>query len=191
MVVSIVLIFVPALLGLKRLPPNITNPGSNSLALSAACHCSPLSYAVTGKAKLPDSPTTTSPSPSPTPSFARPPSSYLPVGSGSSNSYAETGDLATSQTFEMQTLGGSSSSLSASRQDDYEDEDVEDEEERGSTFARLARSEIRWGVVRMPPEWHAEYDGGGGGGGDGPVGHLGFGVEEDGVGDPVVGRLYA
>ncbi|KAI5923903.1 hypothetical protein F4810DRAFT_153074 [Camillea tinctor] len=190
--VSVILIFVPALLSLKRLPPNITNPGSNSLALSAACHCSRLSHALSGKPKHPDSPTTMtmttqspSPSPTPTPSFTRPPSSYLPLRH-------------TDDTIELQTLSASnpashSHSLSSSsrhhlirQSDDWEEVNVEAKpaEEEGDTLAKLAQSEIRWGVVAMPPEWRADYD-------DGAVEHLGFGVAEDGVGDPVEGRAYA
>ncbi|KAI1634849.1 hypothetical protein F4809DRAFT_651555 [Biscogniauxia mediterranea] len=221
MVVSVALIFVPALLGLKRLPPNITIPGSNSLALSAACHCSSLSYAVAGKAKLLllDSPTTTTTSPAPSFFAPRPPSSYLPIGSGNpaeeeegfatnhqQQQHALDNSRNSNDAFEMRTLTGSSSSRHhlVARQDDYDyddevnagkngrcEEEEEEEEGQGTTFAfsRLAQSEIRWGVVPMPPEWHAEYDGDGDE--EGPVGHLGFGVEEDGVGDPVAGRAYA
>ncbi|KAI1486567.1 hypothetical protein F5X96DRAFT_681907 [Biscogniauxia mediterranea] len=224
MAVSVALICVPALLGLKRLPPNITNPGSNSLALSAACHCSSLSYAavaVAGKAKLLDSPMRTSPAPSFFAPHPRPtPEYYIPVGSGNPEEEEEEEGFArnyhqqqqqrhaldnrNNDAFEMRTLTGSnsnssrhysssSSSTTSRHQDDYEDEDNAGKNE-GTTFAfsRLAQSEIRWGVVRMPPEWHAEYDNGDGDEEGGPVvGHLGFGVEEDGVGDPAVGRAYA
>lgn len=47
-IISCVLIIVPFFLSWKRLPSNMVNIGSNSLALSAACHASILSYAVKG-----------------------------------------------------------------------------------------------------------------------------------------------
>ncbi|KAG4220163.1 hypothetical protein PC116_g31358 [Phytophthora cactorum] len=59
-------------------------------------------------------------------------------------------------------------------------------EQPKSQFTKLARSKIRWGVVKMPPEWHAKYDND-----DAPVEHLSFGVEEDEVTPPEPGRLYA
>ncbi|KAI3317298.1 hypothetical protein HD806DRAFT_527196 [Xylariaceae sp. AK1471] len=45
-VLSIVLIFIPPLLGLKTLPSNNTIPGCNSFALSSACHVSRSSRAI-------------------------------------------------------------------------------------------------------------------------------------------------
>ncbi|KAI1497832.1 hypothetical protein F5X99DRAFT_353108 [Biscogniauxia marginata] len=193
MVVSIVLIFIPPMLSLKRLPSNINNPGSNSLALSAACHPSKMSYAVS-KPTLLDSPTS--------PSFQLPPSPYMPVrpGSPAEEGYDMSGPPNGNRhpaMFEMQTLGTrelSQHSMSSSRQlisqddeDDAEAEQREDSENGGEegSFGRLARSELRWGVIEMPPEWCTEYDG------DGPVEHLGFGVEEDKVSSPVAGRFYA
>ncbi|KAI0193909.1 hypothetical protein F4808DRAFT_475205 [Astrocystis sublimbata] len=43
--VTSVLITVPIILSFRRLPSNITHPGSNSLAISAACHSSALTQA--------------------------------------------------------------------------------------------------------------------------------------------------
>ncbi|KAI1740115.1 hypothetical protein F4680DRAFT_419724 [Xylaria scruposa] len=39
-------------------------------------------------------------------------------------------------------------------------------------------SNIRWGVIKMPPDWYIEYAG------DGLVEYLGSGVEEDWVSTP-------
>jgi hypothetical protein len=61
----------------------------------------------------------------------------------------------------------------------------DDEDEEPGSFKKLAQSKLRWGVVRMPPEWYEEY------GQLGPVEHLSFGVEEDNPSDPVPGHLYA
>ncbi|KAI0139852.1 hypothetical protein GGR57DRAFT_488414 [Xylariaceae sp. FL1272] len=45
---------------------------------------------------------------------------------------------------------------------------------------KLARSEVRWGVLSMPPEWYQNHD------------HelLGFGTEADIVTAPVEGKWY-
>ena len=67
-----------------------------------------------------------------------------------------------------------------------DEEDWDEIDEQSSLFKKLARSKIRWGVVEMPPEWHAEWDNE-----DDVVAHLSFGVEEDDVMPPEPGRLYA
>lgn len=53
----------------------------------------------------------------------------------------------------------------------------------------LAESRIRWGVVRMPEGFHEGNLGMAISGGEG-VGHLSFGMREDGVEAPVKGRWY-
>jgi hypothetical protein len=50
----------------------------------------------------------------------------------------------------------------------------------GSGLQKVARSKIRWGVLKMPPEWYEEH-------GYEP---LGFGVEGEEVTTPVEGRWY-
>ncbi|XDG04085.1 hypothetical protein ABKA04_003700 [Annulohypoxylon sp. FPYF3050] len=59
-------------------------------------------------------------------------------------------------------------------------------DEHNNPFTKLVRSKIRWGVVKMPPEWHAEHDNE-----SGRFGHLSFGVEEDNVQPPEPGGYYA
>ncbi|KAI3324618.1 hypothetical protein HD806DRAFT_521724 [Xylariaceae sp. AK1471] len=49
-----------------------------------------------------------------------------------------------------------------------------------SVLRKVARSKIRWGVLKMPPEWYEEHD----------YEPLGFGVEGEEVTAPVEGRWY-
>ncbi|KAJ6441118.1 hypothetical protein O9K51_06913 [Purpureocillium lavendulum] len=57
-----------------------------------------------------------------------------------------------------------------------------------SNFVKLSRSKVKWGVVKMPPEFYAnlaeDLD-------DIAVEHLSFGVEADMVGAPVYGKWYS
>ncbi|KAI1418430.1 hypothetical protein F5Y13DRAFT_176522 [Hypoxylon sp. FL1857] len=194
-ITSCVLILVPIALSIKPLPSNIVNIGSNSLALSAACHVSPLSHAVKARSDslMLESPATSKFDPPPTPQFPERPRTLL---AGDAYSYEGIGG----DGFEMQRLSpvsnvttrqSSQLSLSSKRLLPDRDRSSEDstnsgDDPQGGTFAKLARSKIRWGVVKMPPEWHAEYDDE-----SGPVGHLSFGVEEDDVQSPEPGELYA
>lgn len=84
----------------------------------------------------------------------------------------------------QQSLASKQSLLGRSERSSSEESDEMDGE--SSSFKKLARSKIRWGVVKMPPEWHAEWDNE-----DDVVEHLSFGVEEDDVESPEPGRLYA
>ncbi|KAI0386995.1 hypothetical protein F5Y04DRAFT_288784 [Hypomontagnella monticulosa] len=187
LVVSLCLIFVPIGLSIKKLPPNMIAIGSNSLALSAACHASSLSYAVKarGKSVLFDSPTSSR--------FDLPPT--LKPSSRSRTLSADENDEDTGvemQNFTTISLQQSRQSLASKRSllDRNErvssEEDWDETDEQSSLFKKLARSKIRWGVVEMPPEWHAEWDNE-----DDVVEHLSFGVEEDDVMPPEPGRLYA
>ncbi|KAI2625580.1 hypothetical protein GGR54DRAFT_629151 [Hypoxylon sp. NC1633] len=189
LVVSCVLVLIPIALSLKKLPShNII--GSNSLALSAACHVSRLSCAFEAPADslfdaLPTSPqcdlaaTPMSPEAYRDPSFEMhhltipSPTPTLHRASQQSLTSSERRLLDCDRGSEDGSGGGSEAEGKLRQQ-------------HNSPFTKLARSRIRWGVVRMPPEWHAEYDHE-----DGPVEHLGFGVEDDGVEPPVPGRWYA
>ncbi|KAI0847467.1 hypothetical protein F5Y00DRAFT_271216 [Daldinia vernicosa] len=192
LVVSCFLILLPAILSIKKLPSNMVIIGSNSLALSAACHVSSLSHAVASRAtplfadystpSLVDFP----------PTLKSSKRSYTPPAD---DIYTEEGNR--SGSIEMQNLTpmltttsrySSRKSMSKKSLLERTEEDFSDagDEQQNSQFTKLARSKIRWGVVEMPPEWHAEYDND-----DGTVGHLSFGVEEDDVTAPEPGRLYA
>ncbi|KAI1455288.1 hypothetical protein F4805DRAFT_468796 [Annulohypoxylon moriforme] len=197
MMVSCLLILVPFFLSWNRLPSNMVNIGCNSLALSAACHASILSHAVKGSTDSPksDSPAISNVDIPETPQPLK--QSYSPVPSGDINdeNVGEDG-------FEMKkyrpasvTTINQSSQLSLSSRQLIPNRDSEDGNETGyktdygqgiSPFTKLARSKIRWGVVKMPPEWHAENDNEAG-----RVDHLSFGVEEDNVQPPEAGECYA
>ncbi|KAI0100684.1 hypothetical protein F4776DRAFT_649322 [Hypoxylon sp. NC0597] len=162
LIASCVLILIPILLSLKRLPPNMVNIGNNSFALSAACHASKLSHAV------------------------KSPKNVAAPGSTESPHFSRQEGVPSD--IEMQQLvmthrSSSQQSLASERLVNHQGEEDGGEQ---SSFRRLARSKIRWGVIRMPPEWYAEYEHEGV-----VVEHLSFGVQEDDVRDPVRRRLYA
>ncbi|KAK6950743.1 hypothetical protein Daesc_007268 [Daldinia eschscholtzii] len=191
--VSCFLILLPAILSLKKLPSNMVIIGSNSLALSAACHVSRLSYAVTSSrepiftdvptsSRFDHSPTLKSPMRSHTPF---PHETYADQRSGNDSIEMQNLTLMLSTTPLHSSWPSTSSKKSLlERPEEYLSE--AGGEQPKSQFTKLARSKIRWGVVKMPPEWHAEYDND-----DAPVEHLSFGVEEDEVTPPEPGRLYA
>ncbi|KAI1370773.1 hypothetical protein F4677DRAFT_457612 [Hypoxylon crocopeplum] len=172
LVVSCVLVPIPVFFALKKLPSNMVNIGSNSLALSAACHVSRLSHAVKPRAEslMPNSPASSrldfplSPS---SPQYSR----VLLAASRLSPASSK-----------RQLLDRGSEDSGSDSSDGREEE----QQQRSGPFTKLARSKIRWGVVEMPPEWHSEYDNE-----DGVVEHLSFGVEDDEVESPEQGRCYA
>ncbi|KAI2770771.1 hypothetical protein F4815DRAFT_496933 [Daldinia loculata] len=192
LVVSCFLILLPAILSIKKLPSNMVIIGSNSLALSAACHVSSLSHAVSSRAtsSFADCPAPSQVDAPPTLKSSR--RSYAPL---TDEIYTDEGNR--SDSIEMQNLtpmltttsrhplwkSVSKKPLLERTEEDFSD--AGDKQQNGQ-FTKLARSKIRWGVVEMPPEWHAEYDNA-----DTTVGHLSFGVEEDDVTPPEPGRLYA
>ncbi|KAI1658111.1 hypothetical protein F4813DRAFT_54132 [Daldinia decipiens] len=192
LVVSCFLILLPAILSIKKLPSNMVIVGSNSLALSAACHVSSLSHAVCSRAT---SLFADFPAPSQVdlpPALKSSKRSYTPL---TDDTYTDEGNR--SDSIEMQNLTPMLTttsrhplwkSVSKKPLLERSEEDFSDagDEQQNSQFTKLARSKIRWGVVEMPPEWHAEYDND-----DATVGHLSFGVEEDGVTPPEPGCLYA
>ncbi|KAI1753957.1 hypothetical protein F4782DRAFT_545308 [Xylaria castorea] len=180
--ISSVLVTIPPILAFKRLPSNITQPGNNSLAISAACHSSTVSRASVESVTAED-PASSCPE--------NMPSSYTPVRTCSS---ADLSIHLTSQRSHRKNCAwrlGSHSILrswfSGKRtpgKGDGEEDDDDDSDAR-SPLRRLAQSRLRWGVILMSAEWYTEYRH------DGPVEHLGFAAEENEPTDPVPGHMYA
>ncbi|OTA69970.1 hypothetical protein K449DRAFT_360814 [Hypoxylon sp. EC38] len=195
LIVSCILILVPIILSLKRLPSNMVHIGSNSLALSAACHVSPLSRAVKARSNplLSESPTMSNSNLPLAPQCLEPPRtlfegeaySYEGIGNNSIEMQYLT-PISNTTTRQPSQLSLSSRRLLPDHDRCSEDSTDSGDDQQGSPYTKLVRSKIRWGVVKMPPEWHAEYDNEAG-----PVGHLSFGVEEDDVQSPELGELYA
>ncbi|KAI0096094.1 hypothetical protein GGR51DRAFT_568865 [Nemania sp. FL0031] len=184
-IASVVLIFVPILLGLKRLPKNSINSGCNSFAISAACHSSVLAFnSGNGRESFEYFNESTPPQSEMLSAPLLPPSqnnAEWEKGSG-----VPTNDQAV--TDERRIWVDSEASESDILTDSYTAEQTPGgfvSEHRKRSLKKLAQSKIRWGVIRMPPEWYIEYAG------DVPVEHLGFGAEEDMVSSPVSGNLYA
>ncbi|KAI0848380.1 hypothetical protein F5Y00DRAFT_270122 [Daldinia vernicosa] len=166
LIVTCVLITIPPILSVKRLPSDMLNIGSNSFSLSAACHVSRLSHAVTAQMN------------SISPDLA-------------DLEFEQTASEAGPDSIEMQQLVMTHHPptweyIAPERLlIGFENQGDGDRNDERSGFRNLARSRIRWGVVQMPPEWYAEYEH------EGAVEHLSFGVEEDDVQPPVAGHLYA
>ncbi|TGJ75782.1 hypothetical protein E0Z10_g10957 [Xylaria hypoxylon] len=184
-IVSSVLVTIPLILALKRLPSNITQPGSNSLAISAACHSPTISRASREPPTVEESLSSR---------FEDMPSSYRPVRTCSSANLDI--DLSSQRSSRKSSLwrSGPYSTLRSwfleerkvGKEDGVEDEDDDDDEDNArGPFRRLAQSRLRWGVISVPAGWYGGY------GHDGPVGHLGFGAKEDKPKDPVPGHMYA
>ncbi|KAK7745099.1 hypothetical protein SLS62_009963 [Diatrype stigma] len=201
--VLLLLFFVPILLSLTRVPADMVNIGSNSLALSAACHVSPISYAVMERRTTP------------TPAKNDPSSSTTSLidksgGRGRSTSicpYADDvgspppayhrskahddiqGGSEDDKGFELRRLPTFELCRELLKSRATADESLFYAASRGSglTFGNVARRRIRWGVVRMPQDWYDQFDREH----ERPVEHLGFGVEEDNVAPPIPGRWYA
>ncbi|GAW25293.1 hypothetical protein SAMD00023353_0401920 [Rosellinia necatrix] len=185
-IVSIALVTIPLILTRKILPSNITLPGSNSLAISAACHASTVSQASRESATMDDS--SLSSQPENMPSSYTPTRTYSPINSDidlrsqrspRKNSLWKPGSRSTMRSWfsEKRRVGDDDG--------DGVDDDDDDDDDAQSPLKRLAQSRLRWGVISMPAEWYSEYDH------DGPVEHLGFGGEEEQPRDPVPGHMYA
>lgn len=174
---STALIFVPPVLGLWRLPPHSLLVGSNSLALAAACHISPL----TGQrpphtdAAPPGLKTLTLVAQQ---AVALSPESRRLISSTSPPPDVPDGGGFTGAKQMVRTYHGGGAS-------------EEDCERRAVVLVKVSQSKLKWGVVRMPEDWGADYPRVGGGGAS-SVGHISFGTFEDGdVEAPVDGRRYA
>ncbi|KAI1733597.1 hypothetical protein F4680DRAFT_463028 [Xylaria scruposa] len=155
-IVSIILALIPPIWSLlTRLPSNIVIPGCNSLALSAACHVSDLSYATE---KTDSSKNITSPA----------------LSAFSLQRFGTRSLVCRDTNYEL--LGD------VNRESSMDDAESEKGSENG--LERIAQSKLSWGVIRMPQEWNARH------GYNPMIGHLGFGVVEDGVAPPLWGHLY-
>ncbi|KAI8946615.1 hypothetical protein F4801DRAFT_596340 [Xylaria longipes] len=179
-VASIGLISIPILLGLKRLPADSIDSGSNSLALSAACHASTLLYNSRNMTKTSEH-DTKPPSPPP---------GVVPNRPGEEHNGSDINRNDSMTTTGIQVWADLEASELNSLRDSFTPEQVSNGlesgcEQRQRSLRKLAQSKIRWGVVKMRPEWYIEY------GNDGPVEHLGFGAEDDTVSPPVSGNFYA
>lgn len=197
MTVSLLIICVPLLLSSARIPAEMVNIGSNSLALSAACHVSSISYAVTGvgmaKGDQGQSSTTrtsdgggaggrsssSSRSSSHKNSMEQPPPTYHDPKPDDAGGDAEDG-------YELKRLPTPELCNALLRSRTVASDEVWFAAISGRpALGSVARRKIRWGVVRMPPEWYTQFDD------ETPVEHLSFGVKEDNVAPPIVGRWYA
>lgn len=58
--------------------------------------------------------------------------------------------------------------------------------EENERLEKIAQSRLRWGVVKMPPEWSSQYSGS-----YDQVDHISFGTTNDAVEEPVHDRWYA
>jgi hypothetical protein len=182
LVVSIILITVPVLLSLKRLPSNVMQPGSNSLAISAACHPSRISYAVEKAADADNNLFSPHEGPSP---YTMPVQPHSPTDHGETRGNDQNSSCHSRSKALWKTVFQGALAPMSSRERLLENEGGEEDGEEPGSFGRLAQSKLRMGVVKMPPEWYDEY------GQDGLVEHLSFAVEEDHPSNPVMGRMYA
>jgi len=172
LVLCIILVLIPPLLSLKRLPAGMTIPGCNSFAISAACHVSNISYAVRNRFVSDEN----------TPRSSR---SFSRRGSIRTTRYTAVEEEEEEDWIEDPK---SANDLTPYYHQSEIDIYISDQkkEKKQTMFSKLAQSKLRWGVVKMPPEWYEEYRFEGH-----PVGHLSFGVEEDDVYPPIEGDLYA
>lgn len=190
-----VLICVPVALSFLKLSGNMTNVGSNSIAISAACHVSP-------EAKAGVKPPTillTEGSIVPLTSQLKAMfTTYLPLLNVdlSDNSYdkGDNGGV-------VGWRGGrqAAEECNTTRDDETEVEkllmkdsitSMRTQYSRGQItkedlYEKISQRKIRWGVIRMPSAFYREYLS------DQRYNHLGFGVEGEKVFLPRYGELYA
>ncbi|KAI1324847.1 hypothetical protein F5Y16DRAFT_379730 [Xylariaceae sp. FL0255] len=191
LVLAVVLILIPPILSLNRLPEGSIITGTNSLAISAACHSltRPLDARGGGKSLN---------------GSCSDPSSIMSDAGLSRNSdernkvdqvarkreneivLTRRPDTRNNKRFSQSSryvaLSGTEERLDSIELDSW------DLKGNRNQLRELARSRIRWGVIPMPKEWYEEYNGYDF---DNRVEHLGFGVESDMVGRPLPGHYYA
>ncbi|KAF2969729.1 hypothetical protein GQX73_g3813 [Xylaria multiplex] len=162
-IVATILITIPIILSFKKLPANMIIVGSNSLSISAACHASSLSRATLGNR-------------------AR----GIPRdGGGISEEVNDDGSTETRQRQSSEYTDVESTSMLHNHDLESILSDNEGVSKSLDVLGRIARSKIRWGVVKMPPEWYTTFTQ------NDEVEHLSFGVEKDEVSPPEPGRWYA
>ncbi|KAI0533756.1 hypothetical protein GGR58DRAFT_485453 [Xylaria digitata] len=162
-IVATILITIPIILSFKKLPPNMVIVGSNSLAISAACHASSLSRATLDN-RAQDIPRD---------------------GGGISEEVNDGGLTETRQRQSSEYTDVESTSMLHNHDPESMLGDNEGVSKNLDVLGRIARSKIRWGVVKMPPEWYTTFTQ------NDEVEHLSFGVEKDEVSSPEPGRWYA
>lgn len=179
-IASCALIILPTILAWKQLPDGIVHVGTNSLAISAACHVSPLSGVRDNSSSRPFV--------LPWPRVEALSLSYESVGSGLDDGIIadtpenqETRLMQGAEGIEMESLIPET----RLRTESLMEEDAQVSETRDDRLIRVSESELRWGVVKMPPAFYDLFDS------DVPYEHLGFGVQEDMVSPPIESKLYA
>ncbi|KAF3018204.1 hypothetical protein E8E14_012274 [Neopestalotiopsis sp. 37M] len=175
---------VPIAVALRRLPGNTTVVGSESLAISAACHVS------ANPKNMRDYTESSSGLESMNGSmedFESPRRSLIPTARAA----AETG-----REHVMTTLYSSNWAMGIEPERSHleghfrllnQEKSVwmatsEEDRER----LRISQGRVKWGEVIMPAEWCAQYEGL-----PEPVRHLTFGLEDDNVQEPEEGQWYA
>ncbi|KAJ2996647.1 hypothetical protein NUW58_g906 [Xylaria curta] len=164
-IVAAIVITIPILLSLKKFPPNVVIVGSNSLAIAAACHASSISQA-TG---ILDTQTQSEHSDGGKISRVVDDDRSTEMQQSQSNEYTDIEPASMLCDHDPKSIIAGDAGAA----------------NNADVLGRIARSEIRWGVVKMPPEWYRTFTQ------DDEVGHLSFGVEQDEVLPPEPGKLYA
>jgi hypothetical protein len=179
LLVSLFLISIPIVLSVKKLPANMVNVGSNSIAISAACHASTQSKV--GNALL-----TTEPGVLWQPQVPNP--LYSPEGKVFSHDgtvIAASGLSDPDDGMEMKKLTNWESETNLLRRTDSVDQISPGRIGKEELFGQISTSRLRWGVIKMSEGWYQEHNV------EGPVEHIGFGMEGDEVQAPVHMRWYA
>jgi hypothetical protein len=175
---------VPIAVALRRLPGNTTVVGSESLAISAACHVS------ANPKNMRDYTESSSGWESMNGSledFESPRQSLIPTARVAAETGHEHG---------MTTLYSSNWAMGIEPERSHleghfrllkQEKSVwmatsEEDRER----LRISQGRVKWGEVIMPAEWYAQYEGL-----PEPVRHLTFGLEDDNVQEPEEGQWYA
>ncbi|KAK9420702.1 hypothetical protein SUNI508_00793 [Seiridium unicorne] len=181
LIVSLVLVLIPIVLSFMRLPSGTVLVGSNSFAISAACHVS----SVSGAADVSCPDISGNPAPSGRGTLS---SKYSPLEDISYDNEQATEQTAQfrladpknrSNSIEMQRLINNQTSSQSLRTQHSNNQLTQEE-----LFVHVSRSKLRWGVVKMPAGFYAQFQG------LGQYEHLSFGVEEDAVEPPVPGKYY-
>ncbi|KAI0546431.1 hypothetical protein F4679DRAFT_575509 [Xylaria curta] len=189
-----ILTVIPLSFGLKRIYPHIVPGGTNSLLLAMACRVSPLSL----DQRLTDSAPEGSehsflPHPFPNRDTERDGEAdsllqltklQFPLESHDGEEYNNIGNGELCDEVQAEESHGSDvgdGELQDNTAHSYPVGDVNDEPKNpADELQRIARSEIRWGVLKMPPEWYDEHD----------YEPLGFATRREDVTTPVEGKWY-
>ncbi|KAI0436193.1 hypothetical protein F4803DRAFT_543152 [Xylaria telfairii] len=165
LIVSSILITIPIIVGSKKLPSDMVVVGANSMAISAACHASCLSQAM----------------------------SDTHTQSSNTNDGGICERTTSEGMMEVRQRQNRERTWHADMESVSMLADYSTESRAGNNInftnnldvlGKIARSRIRWGVVEMPSEWYKIILR------DEEVGHLSFGVKEDEVLPPEPGRWY-